>query len=62
MYIIQGIRRNIDGKPDYIWTYKYANGRVCAFDSESLAHTAMSNLLDESNRIYGLQVLFIPGK
>jgi|688.fasta_scaffold58361_3 hypothetical protein len=62
MYIIQGIRRNVDGKPDYVWTYKHANGRVCAFETESLANMAMSNLVDASNGIYGLKILFIPDK
>ena len=62
MYIIQGIRKNVDKKPDYIWTYKHSNGRVCVFENEGVARMAMSNLVDASNGIYGLQVLFIPDK
>lgn len=60
MYIVQGIRKNVDGKPDYIWTKTDTNGRVCVYETERLAEIAISNASDPAYQIYGLKMLFIP--
>lgn len=39
-WMAQGTRRNVDGKPDYPWTLRYANGRPFLYASEEAAYRA----------------------
>lgn len=34
-FLAVATRRNVDGKPDYKWTYTYTNGRPVIFDTEA---------------------------
>jgi hypothetical protein len=36
-YVAVAMRKNVDGKLDYIWTYKYANGTPVRFESFAAA-------------------------
>ncbi len=36
-FIATAVRKNVAGKPDFIWTYKYTNGTAVQFDTESAA-------------------------
>lgn len=38
-YIAQAIRRNCDGKPDYIWVAKTSDGNMRTFQTEEKALT-----------------------
>lgn len=61
-YIVVGIRKNVDGKPDYLWTSKYANGAVVKYATLSEADKAIERLSDsKSYPIYGLQKIMIEG-
>jgi hypothetical protein len=39
-WIAQATRRNVDGKPDYVWTLRYSNGKPCLYTSEAGAYLA----------------------
>jgi hypothetical protein len=40
LWTAQATRRNVDGKPDYVWTHAWANGRPVLYVTESDAYAA----------------------
>ncbi len=52
-FIATAVRKNIDGKPDYAWTYRYADGTAVQFDTESAAlETARRKCANASLALY----------
>ena len=43
LWTAQATRRNVDGKPDYVWTHAWANGRPVLYVTESDAYAAASS-------------------
>lgn len=43
LWTAQATRRNVDGKPDYVWTRCYADGRPVLYVTESDAYAAASS-------------------
>jgi hypothetical protein len=61
-FIIVGIRKNVDGKPDYLWTSKWSNGCVKKYATPTEADEAIERLSDsKSFPMYGLQKIQIKG-
>lgn len=59
-YIITAIRKNIPGKPDYIWIGEHPNGRTQTFSTEALADMALSAAMVAHHSMYGGKVVHIP--
>jgi hypothetical protein len=60
MYILTYIRRNLTGKPDFIQTAKYANGRAMTFDSRQAALEYFQSHVDRPTcPVYGAETILV---
>lgn len=62
MHILTMIRKNLPGKPDYIMTAEFANGRTMLFKTEKEAHQyfMLHFANSETFPVYGAKVVAIP--
>jgi hypothetical protein len=60
MYIVQAIRKNVDGKSDYIFTPTHANGRALTFNSIENAMQYAETLKSGPFPVYGVTINFFP--
>lgn len=56
-YTVTAMRKNIDGKPDYKWEWKYTNGNIVKATKTSAEAKANSLMADESAAMYDVQVV-----
>lgn len=53
MYIASTIRKNLPGKPDYVYIFRYSNGLPVFFDTEGEAlEKARSLCEDQAHSMY----------
>ena len=57
MYIITAMRKNIPGKPDYLWTGEHPNGRVQQFATFGLADMALAAAMVNCHHMYDGKVV-----
>ncbi|MEK9722821.1 MAG: hypothetical protein VW405_04965 [Rhodospirillaceae bacterium] len=62
-YISTAIRRNVDGKPDYIWVARYTNGAAIPFPTETEAtEWAQRKCDDDSRALYSPAAVLVHGR
>jgi hypothetical protein len=60
MYIVQAIRKNVDGKSDYIFTPTHANGRALTFKNIENAMHYAETLKSGPFPVYSVTINFFP--